>query len=180
MLPSNIKGEEFMSVRFFCRTISIGIDLRVMPTQAKNLSSFRKCISTQPQVCRNANPALYGPLNIQRSVSQDGETKSIEIVGLEKLEEEDVLRLIDSLKQVISNHAQDKSKLSSTSHEMSFDEFLKSDFIESYEKYKADPNTSILIGDDEEKILDAYEGYCIAAYGDYMDSVKGSCPFTAL
>ena len=163
-----------MSIRLFCRNIPIGKDLGVMPTLAKNLSSFRKFISVQPQDHSNAASVSDNRLIIMQVSASPYE---------ENLEECDVSRVIKIIEQALKNkveQANGENKVPSKPHKMSFDEFLTSDFIESYEQYKADPNVSILIGDEEEKLRDAYERYCITSYGSYVDSVEGSCPFTAL
>ena len=174
-----------MSIRLFCRNIPIGKDLGVMPTLAKNLSSFRKFISVQPQDHSNAASVSDNRLIImQVSASPYEEIGSVKFIkGGENLEECDVSRVIKIIEQALKNkveQANGENKVPSKPHKMSFDEFLTSDFIESYEQYKADPNVSILIGDEEEKLRDAYERYCITSYGSYVDSVEGSCPFTAL
>ena len=85
----------------------------------------------------------------------------------------------ETMQQISNSDGLYMDKSEANSAKMNFEEFLKSDYVMSFDEYKEAPNSSILFGNDEEQLKTEYEKYCKAIYSDYKNSNEKNDFFTA-
>ncbi|MBA2367712.1 MAG: hypothetical protein H0V82_01655 [Candidatus Protochlamydia sp.] len=78
--------------------------------------------------------------------------------------------------RVYSNSTTSKSDLKM---QKSFEEFKKMQ-VKSFDLFKESPSIKIICGDDNDKITQAYQGYCLGKYNRYIHTLYGGNPSTII